>query len=76
MLAMFNLGGGEILLWLVMLVCALFWMWMLISAIQNKGLAEGEKVGWVLAIVLLTFMGALLYLIIGRPKRLTPRPGT
>jgi hypothetical protein len=76
MLALFNFGAGGIPLLLFMLAFALFWMWMLISAIQNKGLAEGEKVGWVLAIVLLTFMGALLYLIIGRPKRLTPRPGT
>jgi hypothetical protein len=49
-----------------------FWIWMLIDAIQNKGLTDGEKVGWVLAIVLLHFIGALLYLFIGRPKRNTP----
>jgi Phospholipase_D-nuclease N-terminal len=49
-----------------------FWIWMLIDAIQNKGLTDGEKIGWVLAIVFLHFLGGLLYLLIGRPKRNTP----
>lgn len=49
-----------------------FWIWMLIDAIQNKGLTDGEKIGWVLAIVLLHFLGGLLYCFIGRPKRNAP----
>lgn len=69
------LGGWEIILILTALVALpltvasfAFWIWMLIHAIQNKALAEGEKVGWVLAIALLHFIGALLYFFIGRPK--------
>ena len=46
-----------------------FWIWMLIDAIQNRGLSEGEKIGWVLAIVFLHALGGLLYFLIGRPKR-------
>ena len=49
-----------------------FWIWMLIDAIQNKGLTDGEKIGWVLAVVFLHFLGGLLYFFIGRPKRNTP----
>lgn len=49
-----------------------FWIWMLVSAVQNKGLSDGEKVGWVLAIVFFHFVGSLLYLFIGRPKRNQP----
>ena len=49
-----------------------FWIWMLVSAVQNKGLTDGEKVGWVLAIVFFHFLGSLLYLCIGRPKRDQP----
>ena len=49
-----------------------FWIWMIIDAIQNKGLSDGEKVGWVLVVVFLHFIGALLYFFIGRPKRNTP----
>ena len=49
-----------------------FWIWMLASAIQNKGLSDGEKTGWVLGIVFFHFLGSLLYFCIGRPRRKTP----
>jgi hypothetical protein len=54
---------------LLALCLAVFWIWMLVDAIQNKGLSDGEKVGWVLAIVFLHFLGSLLYFFIGHPKR-------
>ena len=54
------------------LVLFAFWIWMLIDAIQNKGLTDGEKTGWVLAIVFFHFIGGILYFFIGRPKRNTP----
>jgi hypothetical protein len=74
------LGGFEFILILVAalfllpLVLALFvfWIWMLISAVQNKGLTEGEKIAWVLVIVFLHWLGALLYFFVGHPKRKTP----
>ena len=46
-----------------------FWIWMLVSAIRNKGIGDGEKVGWVLAIVFFHFIGSLLYLFIAFPRR-------
>ena len=53
-----------------------FWIWMLIHAAQNKGLSEGEKVAWVLIIVLVHFLGALIYFFVGRPKAKLPPPAT
>ena len=70
--------GGIIGLFLILFLVTVgllvfaFWIWMLIDAIQNKGLTDGEKVGWVLAVVFLHFLGALLYFFIGRPKRKVP----
>jgi hypothetical protein len=70
--------GGIIGLFLILFLATIglllfaFWIWMLIDAIQNKGLTDGEKVGWVLAVVFLHFLGALLYFFIGHPKRNTP----
>ena len=55
---------------IIALAVFVFWIWMLIDAIQNKGLTDGEKIGWVLAIVFLHIIGALLYYFIGHPKRL------
>jgi hypothetical protein len=74
------LGGVEFILilavMLVMLPIALaafaFWIWMLISAIQNKGLTDGEKIAWVLVVALLHFLGALIYFFVGHPKRKIP----
>jgi hypothetical protein len=57
----------------LILFLAIFWIWMLVSAIQNKGLTDGEKTGWVLGIVFFHFLGSLLYFFIGRPRRRTPR---
>jgi len=53
-----------------------FWIWMLISAVQNKGLSEGEKIAWVLVIVFVHWLGALLYFFVGHPKRRTPLAAT
>jgi Phospholipase_D-nuclease N-terminal len=74
------MGGLEIIfvllaaLFILPLALALFafWIWMLISAVQNKGLAEGEKIAWVLVIVFVHWLGALLYFFVGHPKRKTP----
>jgi hypothetical protein len=73
---MFNiigLGGGEILFLLLapfFLAVFVFWIWMLVSAIQNNGLTGTEKVVWVLVIIFLHFLGAFLYFLLGHPKRL------
>jgi hypothetical protein len=49
-----------------------FWIWMLVEAIKNQALSEGEKIGWVLAIVFLHVLGSVLYVFLGRSKRLPP----
>jgi hypothetical protein len=74
------LGGFEIILILaavlfffpLLLALFAFWIWMLVSAIQNKGLTEGEKIAWVLVIALLHWLGAIIYFFVGHPKRKTP----
>jgi hypothetical protein len=45
-----------------------FWLWMLIHAITNKGLPDGEKIVWVLVIIFLPLIGSIIYFFIGRPK--------
>jgi len=50
------------------LAAFVFWIWMLIHAVTNKGIGDGEKIAWVLVIFFLHFIGALIYFFIGRPK--------
>ena len=82
MLGVIGAGAGLLAIPLVVLALLLvvplvlflmvFWIWMLVSAIQNKGLTDGEKTGWVLGIVFFHILGSLLYFFIGRPRRKTP----
>jgi Phospholipase_D-nuclease N-terminal len=58
---------------LLRLAFTLVWVLALVSVIRNKGLADGEKAGWVITIVFLPFIGGLLYMLFGHPKRLNPR---
>jgi hypothetical protein len=46
-----------------------FWLWMLIDAITNKGLRDGEKILWVLVIIFLPLIGSIIYFFVGRSKR-------
>jgi hypothetical protein len=53
---------------LISLACFAFWLWMLIHAITNKGLSDGEKIVWVLVVILVPFVGSIIYFFIGKPK--------
>lgn len=51
-----------------------FWIWMLIDAVQvptDQYFKSGTKVTWVLVIALLGALGALVYLLAGRPPKET-----
>lgn len=83
MLAAVDPGAvGGLLVLLIMLAVVvplllalfIFWIWMLISAVQNKGLTEGEKIAWILILVFVHILGAILYFFVGHPKRHTPLP--
>ena len=80
MFAVFFLGIGELLLALLLflplgLLFTVFWIWMLVDAAQNKGLDQNERIVWIIVIALLHCLGALIYLIFGRPKHNLAAPG-
>ncbi len=58
----FLIGG------LISLACFAFWLWMLVHAITNKGLGDGEKIAWLLVVIFLPFIGSIIYFFVGRPK--------
>lgn len=60
---------AALFLGLLVLLACVFWIWMLISAITNPRIGGGEKVAWVLVIILLHFLGALIYLLVGKSRR-------
>jgi phospholipase D-like protein len=52
----------------IVLAAFVFWIWMLVHAVTNKGLGDGEKIAWVLVILFTHFIGALIYFFVGRPR--------
>jgi hypothetical protein len=61
---------GSALLLLIILALAALWVWTLVDAIRvpNDGdYRAGTKLIWVLVIVLTGFVGAAVYLAVGRP---------
>jgi hypothetical protein len=68
--APFVFGGGMMLIFLLLGIAALvLWIWALVDAIQNPALDSTMRIVWVLVIVLTSWIGALVYLAVGRSPR-------
>jgi hypothetical protein len=69
-----NLGLPELVLILVVigfaLLATVFWIWMLVDCATKEPNEGNNKIVWVIIICLLHFVGALIYLIVRRPKRI------
>ena len=69
-----SIGGIEILLIFFALVIGLggmvFWIWMLIDCATKESNEGNEKIAWIVIIAVTQIIGALIYLIIRRPKRI------
>jgi hypothetical protein len=64
-------AGGFILFFLLLAIAGTaFWIWALVDAIRmpdDAAYKSGTKLIWVLVIVLTGWIGALIYVIVGRP---------
>ncbi len=67
---LFLFGGGIIITLLVILFIFLIPLLALISALMSD-FPGNEKILWVLIILLLPFLGSVLYFLIGRNQRIS-----
>ncbi len=65
----FGVWGVAILVGLALLV---FWVWALVDCIRREFPGQNDKLIWILVIVLVGWLGALIYLFAGRPKSWLP----
>ena len=62
-------GGGMLLVFAIIGIAVLvFWIWALVDAIKNPRLTDNERLIWIIVILLTSWLGALIYLIVGRKK--------
>ena len=68
-----GLAIGIIFIWLffvgIGLLGTIFWIWMLIDCAINEPSEGNDKIIWILIIVFTSFLGAILYFLIRRPRR-------
>jgi hypothetical protein len=48
----------------------IFWIWMIIDCATKEPSEGNEKIVWILVIALTHWLGALIYLLVRRPKRI------
>ena len=64
-----NLGSSETLILFVAIASSIFWLWMLIDCATNEP-SGSEKIVWVLIILFGSCIGAPVYYLVRRPKRI------
>lgn len=64
------LAGGACMIFALILGLAglALWIWALVDAIKNPALDSNERLIWILVIVFASWIGAIIYLAIGRKK--------
>jgi hypothetical protein len=68
MMGFMGLGPKELIVCAFFTLFGIFWLWMLVDCLQRAPAIGNDKIVWILVIVLLGPLGALLYLLIQRPK--------
>jgi hypothetical protein len=63
------MGLPELLILIVVLVGGSLWVWMIIDCATHEP-SGTDKIVWILIILLGSFIGALIYLLVRRPNRI------
>jgi hypothetical protein len=63
-------GATELLLIIIILLPSVFWIWSIIDCATKEPSEGNDKIIWILVIVLLNWLGSLIYCIARRPKRI------
>ena len=52
------------------LLSTIFWIWMIVDCATNEPVNSNDKIVWLLVIILVHFVGALVYYLARRPERI------
>lgn len=55
---------------LLALLSTAFWIWMIVDCATNEPANSNDKIVWLLVIILIHFVGALVYYLARRPERI------
>lgn len=65
------IGAAAVLLFAALVLAAtIFWIYMIIECATKESSAGSEKLIWILIIIFTHLIGALLYYVVRRPRRI------
>lgn len=65
------IGAAAVLLFVALVLAAtIFWIYMIIECATKESSAGSEKLIWILIIIFTHLIGALLYYVVRRPRRI------
>lgn len=72
-----TIGGGLIIFWILFWVLfvgvgAVIWIWALVDVIRRQFTNPNDKTLWLIIVILLGWIGGIIYLIVGRKKGTIP----
>jgi hypothetical protein len=68
-----GIGGTELLLiFLFLALPGILWLWAIIDVLKSDFKDSINKLIWIIVIAFIPFLGAILYLLIGRSQKLKP----
>ena len=72
-----TLGVGMLIFWVLFWVLfvgvgAIIWIWALIDVIRRQFTNSNDKTLWLIIVILLGWVGGIVYLIVGRKKGTIP----
>ena len=59
----------PLVFFLIGVVGTILWVWMLVDCATKEPSKGNDKIIWILIILFTHFIGALIYMFVGRPKR-------
>jgi Phospholipase_D-nuclease N-terminal len=54
----------------IAVLATIFWLWVLVDCLTKESSQGNDKVAWALFILLVPFIGALVYYFVRRPERM------
>jgi hypothetical protein len=66
----FQASPFHLLILLIGIGGTILWVWMIVDCATKEPSEGNDKIVWILVIVLTHWIGALIYLLVRRPKRI------